>query len=98
MPKKSHHKSKSSQRWLNEHFDDVYVQKARQQGYRSRAVYKLQELDEKYRLFKPGQTVVDLGAAPGGWSQYAQLKIGDHGRVIASDILPMDSIAGVDFV
>lgn len=91
-------KSKSSKRWLNEHFDDHYVQLARKEGYRSRAIYKLQELDNKYHLFHPGQVIVDLGAAPGSWSQYAMLKVGDHGRVIASDLLLMDSIAGVDFI
>lgn len=91
-------RSKSSSRWLQEHERDAYVQRARAEGYRSRASYKLLELDGKDRLFKPGMTVVDLGAAPGGWSQVAAQKVGDRGRVIASDILPMDSIAGVDFV
>jgi 23S rRNA (uridine2552-2'-O)-methyltransferase len=91
-------RSKSSSRWLREHHDDEYVLQARREGYRSRAVYKLIELDEKYALFRPGLTVVDLGAAPGGWSQYAGLRVGERGRVIASDILPMDSIAGVEFI
>ena len=91
-------RSKSSQRWLQEHNSDHYVKRAQQDGYRSRASYKLLELHKKDRLFKPGMTVVDLGAAPGGWSQVAVTLVGDKGRVIASDILPMDSIAGVDFV
>lgn len=91
-------RSKSSDRWLKEHFDDVWVKKSRQDGYRSRASYKLIDLDSKDRLFRPGQTVVDLGAAPGGWTQVAVEKVGDKGVVVASDILPMDPIAGVDFV
>ena len=91
-------RSKSSGRWLEEHFSDPYVKKSQQDGYRSRASYKLLELDQKDRLFRPGMTVVDLGAAPGGWSQVAANKVGDKGRVIASDILPMDSIADVEFV
>jgi len=91
-------KSKSSQRWLKEHEDDVYVQRARQDGYRSRATYKLLEIDEKDRLIKPGMTVVDLGAAPGGWSQMAARLVGDKGCVVAMDILPMDGLAGVDFL
>ena len=91
-------RSKSSDRWLKEHFDDVWVKKSQEDGYRSRASYKRIELDHKDKLFRPGQLVVDLGAAPGGWSQVAADKVGDNGRVIASDILPMDPIAGVDFV
>lgn len=91
-------RSKSSRRWLKEHFDDEYVLRAQREGWRSRAVFKLEELDLKYHLFKPGMTVVDLGAAPGGWSQYAMKALGDRGRVIALDILPMDSIAGVEFL
>lgn len=91
-------KSKSSRRWLKEHFDDEYVTRAQQEGYRSRAVYKLQEMDEKSRLFKPGMQVVDLGAAPGGWSQYVAGKVGKSGRVVASDILEMEPIPGVVFV
>lgn len=91
-------RSKSSSRWLREHHDDEYVLLAKREGYRSRAVYKLSELDEKYRLFRAGMAVVDLGAAPGGWSQYAAQRVGDRGRVIASDILAMDSIAGVEFI
>ena len=91
-------RSKSSGRWLKEHFDDVYVKKSQQDGWRSRASYKLLEINKKDRIFKPGMKVVDLGAAPGGWSQVAIELLGDHGRVVASDILPMDGIAGVDFV
>jgi len=91
-------RSKTSDRWLKEHFDDVWVKKSREDGYRSRASYKLIELDEKDRLFRPGQTVVDLGAAPGGWSQVAVERVGDNGVVIASDILEMNPIAGVSFV
>ncbi|WP_227370421.1 23S rRNA (uridine(2552)-2'-O)-methyltransferase RlmE [Halomonas sp. M20] len=90
--------SKSSAGWLKEHFDDAYVQRAWQDGYRSRASYKLLEIDAKDQLFKPGMTVIDLGAAPGGWSQIAVDKVGAEGRVIASDILEMDALAGVDFV
>ena len=91
-------RSKSSQRWLQEHERDQYVQKSRADGYRSRASYKLVELDKKDRLLKPGMTVVDLGAAPGGWSQVVAEKVGSKGRLIASDILPMDSIADVEFI
>ncbi|MFL1405698.1 23S rRNA (uridine(2552)-2'-O)-methyltransferase RlmE [Marinobacter sp. M1N3S26] len=91
-------RSKSSDRWLKEHFDDVWVRKSQQDGYRSRASYKLIELDRKDRLFRPGQTVVDLGAAPGGWTQVAVEKVGGKGVVVASDILPMDPVAGVAFV
>lgn len=91
-------RSKSSHSWLREHFDDPYVQKARQQGYRSRASYKLIELIEKDSLIRPGMTVVDLGAAPGGWTQVAADAVGDGGRVIASDILPMDPVAGVEII
>lgn len=90
--------SKSSAGWLKEHFDDPYVQRSWQDGYRSRASYKLLELDDKDRLFKPGMTVIDLGAAPGGWSQVAAERVGPNGLVIASDILEMDALAGVSFV
>ncbi|UAA39892.1 23S rRNA (uridine(2552)-2'-O)-methyltransferase RlmE [Paraneptunicella aestuarii] len=96
MTKKKH--SGSSKRWLKEHFDDKYVQMAQKQGLRSRAVFKLDEIQQKDKLIKPGMCVVDLGAAPGGWSQYAVDVVGDKGQVIACDILPMDSIAGVDFL
>lgn len=91
-------RSKSSNRWLDEHFNDQYVQRSQQDGYRSRASYKLVELIEKDKLIRPGMTVVDLGAAPGGWCQVAAEKVGHKGIVIASDILPMDSLAGVEFV
>lgn len=88
----------SSARWIAEHEADHYVQEARRLGYRSRAVFKLEELNEKDRLLKPGMVVVDLGAAPGGWSQFAIAKVGEKGRVIATDILPIDAIADVDFL
>ena len=94
MPKKR----SSSKAWLREHFDDSYVQRAQREGYRSRACYKLLEIQEKDRLIRPGFTVVDLGAAPGGWSQVASHLVGDKGRVIASDILPMDSLTEVEFI
>lgn len=96
MTKKKH--SASSKRWLTEHFNDHYVQKAQKQGLRSRAVFKLEEIQAKDQLIKPGMTVVDLGAAPGGWSQLATELVGTQGQVIACDILPMDPIAGVDFL
>ena len=88
----------SSQAWLKEHFTDPYVQRAKAEGFRSRAIYKLEEMDRKVKLLHPGQVVLDLGAAPGGWSQYARRTIGRHGRVVAMDILPMDAINGVEFV
>ena len=88
-------RSKSSARWLKEHFEDEYVKRARQEGYRSRAVFKLQEIDNKDALLRRGLVVVDLGAAPGGWSQYAVQRLQDTGEVIALDILPMDALAGV---
>ena len=91
-------RSKSSAKWLQEHFDDPYVKQAQKEGYRSRASYKLLELQEKDRLIKPGMTVVDLGAAPGGWSQVAVNLVGHKGRVVASDILAMDGMAGVTFI
>jgi len=91
-------RSKSSAGWLREHFSDVYVKKAQAEGVRSRAVYKLEELLDRDRLLKPGMTVVDLGAAPGGWSQLVRQRLGEHGRVFALDILPMQGIAGVDFL
>ena len=94
MPKKR----SSSKAWLKEHRDDQYVQRAQREGYRSRACYKLLELQEKDRLIRPGMKVLDLGSAPGGWSQVAIEQVGHRGRVIASDILPMDSLAGVEFI
>lgn len=91
-------RTKSSSRWLREHFDDEYVQRAQREGWRSRAVYKLEELDRKYRLIKPGMTIVDLGAAPGGWSQYAAKLVGRKGEIFALDILPMEPLADVRFL
>jgi len=91
-------RSKSSHQWLKKHFDDEFVKRAQREGWRSRAVYKLEELDQKYRLFRPGMTVVDLGAAPGGWSQYAEKVLAGKGRIIALDILEMDPLPGVEFI
>lgn len=91
-------RSKSSSRWLQEHFADHYVKLAQQKGYRSRAVFKLQEIQEKDHIIKPGMAVVDLGAAPGGWSEYAVQLVGSKGHVIALDILPMDPIPDVSFI
>ena len=91
-------RSKSSQRWLKEHHSDPFVKKARAEGMRSRAVYKLEELVERDRLLKPGMVVVDLGAAPGGWSQWVRRELGDSGRVVALDILEMPPLAGVEFL
>jgi len=91
-------RSKSSQRWLKEHFSDPYVKKAQAEGMRSRAAYKLEELVERDRLLKPGMVVVDLGAAPGGWSQWVRHALDDSGRVIALDILEMPTLAGVEFL
>ncbi|MGL5742384.1 MAG: 23S rRNA (uridine(2552)-2'-O)-methyltransferase RlmE [Legionella sp.] len=91
-------RTKSSKRWLQEHFDDVYVKKAQAEGYRSRAVYKLKEVDDKESLLKPGMTVVDLGAAPGGWTQYVSERLQGRGKIIALDILPMDALPDVDFI
>ena len=91
-------RSKSSARWLREHFTDEYVKRAQQEGYRSRAAYKLLEIHEKDHLLRPGLTVVDLGAAPGGWSQLAARLVGGQGAVIALDILPMEPLPGVTFI
>ncbi|MCF6217774.1 MAG: 23S rRNA (uridine(2552)-2'-O)-methyltransferase RlmE [Gammaproteobacteria bacterium] len=88
----------SSRRWLEEHLNDEFVLRAKREGYRSRAVYKLLEIDDKDKLLRPGMTVVDLGAAPGGWSQVACRRLGKRGRVLALDILEMDSLAGVEFI
>jgi 23S rRNA (uridine2552-2'-O)-methyltransferase len=88
----------SSQRWMQEHFEDEYVKKAQKLGLRSRAVFKIEEINNKDKLIKSGMKVVDLGAAPGGWSEYAVKAVGDNGQVVACDILPMDPIAGVDFL
>ncbi|KFZ31523.1 23S rRNA methyltransferase [Pseudidiomarina salinarum] len=91
-------RSASSSRWLQEHFSDHYVQKAQKQGLRSRAVFKLDEIQKRDKIIRPGMTVVDLGAAPGGWSQFVVEALNGQGQVIACDILPMDPIAGVDFL
>lgn len=91
-------RSKSSKRWLKEHFEDDYVKRAQKAGYRSRAAFKLLEIQEKDHLIKPGMNIVDLGAAPGGWSQVAVQLLKGRGKVFALDILPMDGIAGVDFI
>jgi len=91
-------KSKSSHQWLQRHVNDEFVKKAQKEGYRSRATYKLLEIQERDRLIKPGQVVVDLGAAPGGWSQLAQKLVLNTGEVIALDILPMDPLPGVTFI
>ena len=91
-------KSKSSKRWLAEHFDDHYVKLAQQQGLRSRAAFKLIELNDKYQFLHKGMRVVDLGSAPGGWSQVVQRVLGGNGRIIALDILPMDPIEDVTFI
>lgn len=87
-----------SKRWLQEHFNDHYVKKAQQEGYPSRAAYKLLELQQKDKLFRPGMTVVDLGAAPGGWTKVAREIVGERGLVIAVDLLPMVSFSGVEFI
>ncbi len=94
MPKRS----KTSGKWLKEHFDDPYVKRAQQEGWRSRAVYKLMEIDERDRLLRRGMTVVDLGAAPGSWSEWAAKQVQPGGRVIALDILPMDALPGVTVI
>jgi 23S rRNA (uridine2552-2'-O)-methyltransferase len=91
-------RSKSSSRWMAEHFEDEYVKMAQAQGYRSRAVFKLKEIQEKDQLIKPGMNIVDLGAAPGGWSQFARQLLGKKNKLIALDILPMDALEGVDFI
>ncbi|UTV98844.1 23S rRNA (uridine(2552)-2'-O)-methyltransferase RlmE [Marinomonas rhizomae] len=91
-------RSKSSNNWMKEHFDDPYVKKSQQDGYRSRASYKLIEINDKDKLFKPAMRVVDLGAAPGGWSQVAAKLVGDNGTIVASDILEMSPLPGVSFV
>jgi len=91
-------RSKSSGQWLQEHVNDPYVKQAQRDGYRSRSSYKLIQLNEKDRLIRPGMLIVDLGSAPGGWSQVATRLAGEQGRVIATDILPMDPLKNVDFV
>ena len=91
-------KSHSSKRWLRRHVSDPYVQRSRKEGYRSRSAYKLTEIDERDKLLKPGMVVVDLGSAPGGWSQVLAKRIGASGTVIAIDLLPMEPVSGVTFV
>jgi 23S rRNA (uridine2552-2'-O)-methyltransferase len=91
-------RSKSSGRWLREHFEDPFVQRAQQEGWRSRAAFKLQEIDRAERLVLPGAVIVDLGAAPGGWSQYAARTLAGRGTVIAVDLLAMDALPGVTFL
>src|SRR5512147_885375 len=90
--------SKTSKQWMKEHVNDPFVQLAQKEGYRSRAAYKLLEIDERDHLLKPGMVVVDLGATPGGWSQVAAGKIGDGGKVIALDLLPLQPLARVQFI
>ncbi len=91
-------KNKFSKQWMREHVNDPFVQLAQKEGYRSRAAYKLLEIDTKDHLLKPGTVVVDLGATPGGWSQVAAARVGRGGKVIALDLLPLDPLAGVDFI
>lgn len=91
-------RSKTSKQWMNEHVNDPYVQRAQKEGYRSRAAYKLLEIDQRDHLLKRGMVVVDLGATPGGWSQVAASKVGPTGKVIALDLLPLHPIAGVEFI
>jgi 23S rRNA (uridine2552-2'-O)-methyltransferase len=91
-------KSSSSKQWLRRHVNDPYVQRSKREGYRSRSAYKLTEIDDRDKLLKPGMVVVDLGAAPGGWSQVLAKRVGSSGSVIAIDLLPMDPVSGVTFV
>lgn len=91
-------KNRSSRAWVHEHVNDPYVQRARAEGYRARAAYKLLEIDERDRLLKPGAVVVDLGASPGSWSQVARRRSGPEARIVALDILPMESLDGVEFI
>jgi 23S rRNA (uridine2552-2'-O)-methyltransferase len=91
-------RSKSSERWLREHFSDPFVKRAQAEGWRSRAVFKLEQIDQRERLVKPGMVVLDLGAAPGAWSQYLRRQVGPSGRVVATDLLPMEPLEGVEFL
>jgi len=91
-------RSRSSRDWLRSHFDDEYVKRAQREGYRSRAVYKLDEIQHRDRILKPGSTIVDLGAAPGGWSQYVTRLLAGKARLVALDILPMETLPGVEFI
>ncbi|MBM6594165.1 RlmE family RNA methyltransferase [Microvirga pudoricolor] len=96
--KTAHKRSLSSQKWLERQLNDPYVARAKREGYRSRAAFKLLEIDEKYHLLKPGQRVVDLGAAPGGWAQIAARKVGAKGKVVGIDLLDIDPLPGVEFI
>jgi 23S rRNA (uridine2552-2'-O)-methyltransferase len=96
--KTANKRSLSSQKWLERQLNDPYVARAKREGYRSRAAFKLLEIDEKYKILKPGQKVVDLGAAPGGWSQIAAKVVGPKGKVVGIDLLPIDPMAGVEFI
>lgn len=96
--KTANKRSLSSQKWLERQLNDPYVARAKREGYRSRAAYKLLEIDEKYHVLKPGQRVVDLGAAPGGWSQIAAKVVGPKGKVVGIDLLPIDPMPGVEFI
>jgi 23S rRNA (uridine2552-2'-O)-methyltransferase len=91
-------KNKTTKAWITEHVNDAYVQRARAEGWRSRAAFKLTEIDDKDKLLKPGMTVVDLGSAPGSWSQIAAKRVAPGGRMIALDLLPMDPVHGVEFI
>jgi 23S rRNA (uridine2552-2'-O)-methyltransferase len=91
-------RTRRGKRWMDEHVEDEFVRRAKQEGWRSRAVYKLMEIQQKDRMIRPGMTVVDLGAAPGAWSQYAAQLAGPRGRVVALDVLPMDPLPGVEFL
>ena len=91
-------RTQSSREWLKEHFTDPFVKRAWAEGWRSRAVFKLEEIDRKEKLLKPGMVVLDLGSTPGAWSQYAKRRVGKNGTLIASDILPMEPIPGVEFI
>nr|WP_255616557.1 RlmE family RNA methyltransferase [Microvirga puerhi] len=96
--KTANKRSLSSQKWLERQLNDPYVAKAKREGYRSRAAFKLLEIDEKYHILKPGQRVVDLGAAPGGWAQIAAKRVGAKGKVVGIDLLPIDPLPGVEFI
>jgi len=96
--KTANKRSLSSQKWLERQLNDPYVARAKREGYRSRAAFKLLEIDEKFHILKPGQRIVDLGAAPGGWSQIAAKKVGPKGRIVGIDLLPIDPMPGVEFI
>ena len=96
--KTANKRSLSSQKWLERQLNDPYVARAKREGYRSRAAFKLLEIDEKFHILKPGQKIVDLGAAPGGWSQIAARKVGPKGRIVGIDLLPIDPMPGVEFI